>query len=181
MKIKILLGLIFSYNFAFGQGDFSFLNRELNRHYRKDTVLIFGSLNDYSGNYVISSKNMSRILEIEYIEFKGDEYIKKIDSQFSCIDCQKIWSFVSENFNAISLDIERDELLWSELTIDGKVVKFAISSHSGPAYFLGIYANGVLNYSFFEKRKNINDVYFAGGQYYWIYFNLLKNQWTQYK
>ncbi|MBC7552381.1 MAG: hypothetical protein H7257_00220 [Taibaiella sp.] len=105
---------------------------------------------------------------------------KVFDSSANCIECSPVVDFAKNNVNAILSNFDSSYHFWLHpRVVNGKtVVSFA--SHIGPAYFMGIYCDKEMNYIFFEKRKNINYVFGRGAYYYWMYFNLLKNQWALY-
>lgn len=175
MRPFVFIHLIFLPIVAAAQGDFSLLKHELRSSFsRKDTVMIFGSIDDHYGSYVLFTEGKSIFLKIEQREGK---YIKYFDSSAICTNCKTIVDFAKENYRKLDSNFTNSIQLWTHPRVeDGKIITSDVSQE-GFCYFLGLYSSKDFTYSFFSKRKDINYIFDRGGYYYWVYFNLQKNHW----
>lgn len=177
--IRVFLLFMIAFNFTlrvYAQGDFSFLDKELAKYKSSDTVIVFGIFNN-SGNYVISTFTNSRFIKYKY---KKGEYVRVFDSSANCKRCNAMNDFVKNNFDPILSNLDSGYYFSQRTRIENGDTFYIVTSEYMDAYFVGMYHSNKLRYTFIEKARNINEILERKGYYYWMYLNLLRNQWNDY-
>lgn len=164
----------------YAQGEFLNLKNELSCNDTNDTVIVFGQFGGGAKiRYVLATSKRVKFIEYKHIG-NGDMYITVLDSTDICTNCDVIIKYVEDNYNSLVLDFYKPDLWRYSIVRNGKrVIVSSSSSHVGEQYFFGLYCRGNLEYDFFEKKKNIN-IFYQKATRYWVYCNLLRNQWAEF-
>lgn len=160
------------------ESEFALLRKELKSFAKGDTVVVFGTIcsdcNGFSQQiYYLSSAKGTKMYIANY---ESNEAVKIYDTTFQCPECFAIVSYAKSNYKLISEQFSRAIYLLSNKVVKGQKTSVTRVSNSGLCYFIGLYSENDLDYTFFNKGTNINFCFVEGNQM-WTFFSFLKNQW----
>jgi hypothetical protein len=160
------------------EADFALLRKELKSFAKGDSVVVFGTFcSECNGAsqqiYYLSSIKGNKMYIANY---ESNEAVKIYDTTFQCIECPAIVSYAKSNYKLISEQFSRAMYLLSYKIVKGQKTSVTPMDSRGRCYFIGLYCENNLDYTFFYKNTNINLCFVEGNQM-WTIFSLLKNQW----
>jgi hypothetical protein len=160
------------------ESNFALLRKELKSFANGDTVVVFGVICNHCNGFSQQIFYLSTVKETKmYIaNYEINEAVKIYDTTFQCQECPAIVSYSKSNYKLISEQFSRAIDLLSNKVVKGHKTSVTPMSSRGWCYFLGLYSENNLNYTFFSKLTNINLCFNEGNQM-WTIFSHLKNQW----
>jgi hypothetical protein len=160
------------------ESEFALLRKELKSFAKGDTVVVFGTFcghcNGFSQQiYYLSSAKGTKMYIANH---EDNEAVKIYDTTFQCRECPAIVSYAKNNYNLISEQFSRSRYLLSSKFVVGQKTYGTPAVREGWCYFIGLYNESNLDYTFFSKFTNINLCFVEGNQM-WTIVSLLINQW----